>query len=221
MCPHDAHFSEGSMAWHGMDPQLLRRLDRFLFQISDWAHPLALAQFCSSVEEKDLNVELRRWLLMRHAPVSDLKLNDLILDWRSRLALLDADEWFNLGLALGVLPFCGRIHASLDGVFRRVLRERFSSQIIEQLDALPPPDSTQPRFLLGAGAWKRPEQIAAGGLSAVCDLEPHWSPAVQFRWSMQFDPRWLNVPACIGGLNESWLEHACKITFQDHPWLWS
>lgn len=209
----------------GWSAELVREVDRFLFGAPQWVHADALrARLDWPAEEPwgepTLAPSQLQQLTERAAPVAGIDLLQLTRDWRARLALLDAQRWLELGFTLSVLPFCGHVQRSMDGNFRRALRDQFGVDAAALLDAQAgkgPPL----QFKLGPGAWKRPELVAAGGVSAallqVCD----WGEAVRERFTLQFDPQILAAAPSVEGLDETWLEIACKLTLPDHPWLWS
>lgn len=209
----------------GWSADLVREVDRFLFGTSQWVNAEALRTGLHWMSDAPLSSEPPKpaqfqQLAERIAPVSGLHLEELTRDWHSRLALLDAKRWLDLGFTLSVLPFCGHVQRSMDGHFRRALREQFGADAAALLDEQAgkgPPL----QFMLGPGAWKNPQLVAAGGVSAAFTYLCDWSDAVRDRFSLQFDPQILAASPSVSGLDKTWLEIACKLTLQDHPWLWS
>jgi len=204
---------------------LVREVDRFLFGASHWVNADALQMQLNLAPDEALDpkalapAQFQR-LVDRVAPVAAMDLSRLTQDWHYRLALLDAKRWLDLGFTLAVLPFCGHVQRSMDGNFRRALREQFGGDAAALLDEQAgkgPPL----QFMLGAGAWKNPQQVAAGGVSAALAQLCDWDDAVRDRFTLQFDPKILAAPPSVVGLDKTWLEIACKLTLQDHPWLWS
>ncbi len=212
----------GPMAW---SKDLVQELDRFLFGASQWVHGDALRIGLKVMPDEPLALNplapaQTQRLTDRLAPVAAIDMLVLTKNWHSRLALLDARRWLDLGFTLSVLPFCGHVQRSMDGNFRRALREQFGGDAAALLDEQAgkgPPL----QFLLGPGAWKHPQQVAAGGVSAALLQLCDWGDVVRDRFAFQFDPQVLAAPPSVQGLNETWLEIACKLTLQDHPWLWS
>jgi hypothetical protein len=215
------------LQWPG---DLVRQVDRFLFGASQWVSPGALRariEATQAVPPNALPLDLQslsagqlQRLADRVAPIGDIELRRLTRDWHSRLALLDAQHWMDLGFTLSVLPFCGHVQRSMDGNFRRALRDQFGVDAAGLLDEQAGKGPAL-KFLLGPGAWKYPQRVAAGGVSAAMAQLCDWGGAVRQRFALQFDPQVLAAPASVEGLDETSLEIACKLTLQDHPWLWS
>ncbi len=209
---------------------LVSQVDRFLFGASQWVSPRALQEKIElsqpaalnavPLDLKSLSDEQIQRLADRVAPIGAIELRRLTRDWHARLALLDAQRWMDLGFTLSVLPFCGHVQRSMDGNFRRALRDQFGADAAALLDQQAGKGPAL-KFLLGPGAWKHPERVAAGGVRAAMTQLCHWGGAVRQRFALQFDPQVLAVPESVEGLNETSLEIACKLTLQDHPWLWS
>jgi len=216
-------------------PQEVRqRVDRFLFEAPRWVQPAALLSQPGLAPSASVSgmpggsfVQGQEWserqlqiLVGRLAPIKDIEPRRLMGHWSTRLCLLDASEWMRLGFALSVLPFCGQAQRSMDGHFRRALREHLGPEAPELLDALAgqgPPL----KFLLGPGAWRQPQQVACGGLRSAWEQLCDWGRPVRTRFSLGFDPQVWRYPASVEGLNEQSLEIACKLIWQEHPWLWS
>lgn len=209
---------------------LVRQVDRFLFGASQWVSPAALrarvesthalSQNATPLDLEHLSAAQLQRLADRVAPIGDIELRRLTRDWHSRLALLDAQRWMDLGFTLSVLPFCGQVQRSMDGNFRRALRDQFGADAVALLDEQAG-EGLAPKFLLGPGAWKHPQRVAAGGVRAAMTELCDWGGAVRQRFALQFDPHVLAAPPSVEGLDETSLEIACKLTLQDHPWLWS
>lgn len=204
---------------------LARALDRFLFGASQWVHEGALRARLHLAHEADAGpltlspVQCQR-LTDRIAPSTHIEVHRLAHNWRSRLALLDAQRWLDLGMTLSVLPFCGQAQRSMDGSFRRALRDRFGADAAALLDAQAGKGPAL-TCLLGPGAWKNPPAVAAAGVSAALLALGDWGSVVLDRFTLQFDPQVLKTAPSVAGLDDTWLEIACKLTLQDHPWLWS
>jgi hypothetical protein len=222
---HAEPLDQKSSSPRGWSGDLLREVDRFLFGATQCVHADALRVKLKMAPDQSLDPsallpgQFRR-LVERVAPGSAIDLFRLTQNWHSRLALLDAKLWLNLGFTLSVLPFCGHVQRSMDGNFRRALREQFGGDAAALLDEQAgkgPPL----QFMLGAGAWKQPQLVAAGGVSAAFSQLCHWDDAVRDRFTLQFDPMILAAPPSVAGLDKTWLEIACKLTLQDHLWLWS
>lgn len=209
----------------GWPQDLVREVDRFLFGAAQWVQADALSAGLKLGQDDPLNSQPMsppqfQRLTDRVAPVAAIDLQGLTRDWHARLALLDAKRWLDLGFTLSVLPFCGHVQRSMDGNFRRALREQFGGDAAALLDEQAgkgPPL----KFMLGAGAWKNPQLVAAGGVSAALSQLCDWGDAVRDRFILQFDPKILAATPSVDGLDKTWLEIACKLTLQDHPWLWS
>lgn len=217
-------------------PEARQRVGRFLFEAPKWVQPAALLSqpgWAASAAVGGVpgvsfsNAQGQVWserqlqiLADRLAPIKDIEPRGLMGHWSTRLCLLDASEWMRLGFALSVLPFCGQAQRSMDGHFRRALREHLGPEAPELLDALAgqgPPL----KFLLGPGAWRQPQQVACGGLRSAWDQLCDWGRPVRTRFSLGFDPQVWRYPASVEGLNEQWLEVACKLIWQEQAWLWS
>ena len=210
--------------------ELLQPLDRFLFGMVPSVNAEALAAWVATVlvprePQSRLAVEQLGFgqveqLLARVAPIHGIALTRLTRDWQSRLALLPPSEWFKLGFTLSVLPFCGHAQRSMDGNFRRALRDNLGPEGATVLDQYAG-RGRELEFLLGAGAWKNPELVATSGVRAAFEQVCPWGEPIRRRFLLQFSPRVFEGPASVAGLDETWLEIACKISLQDHPWLWS
>lgn len=215
------------MCW---PPELVKKVDRFLFGAAQWVHPAALqdrlmsqslgAESPPGLDGAPLAAQAIERLVARVAPVQDIRLGELTCSLPGRLALLDARDWLRLGLTVSSLPNCGRVHRSMDGHFRRTLREHLGPDAPALLDAQAGqgPELT---FSPGPGAWRHADQMAAAGMRAALDQVCAWSEPVQQRFALQFAPAVWATPPSVDGLNRKWLEVACKLTLQDHPWLWS
>ena len=217
-----------SASWS--DPALRSRIDDFLFSADRWADPVALARLCQSrpgqgvpgaaPDFEKLSAVQKRRLIAAHLPPKDIPLVELTRDWRTRLALLSAADWMKLGFAVSVLPFCGHVQRSMDGNFRRAVREAFGPTVWTELDSHPQA-SVELQFLLGPGAWKTTPAVAAGGVRCAIEQACDWPQPIRERVCLKLDPSVMEAPVSVRGLNPYWLEIACKITLQDHPWLWS
>lgn len=215
----------------GLENVALRdRVDDFLFSMERWVDPRALARYCEAKSgtpaqgfEGDFfklsDVQKRR-LISMYFPTKDMHLVNLTRDWRARLALLPASDWMKLGFAVSVLPFCGHVQRSMDGNFRRAVREAFAPTIWSELD-VHTSASVDLQFLLGHGAWKTTSAVAAGGVRCAIEQACDWPEVVRKRVCLKLDPVVMEAPVSVRGLTPYWLEIACKITLQDHPWLWS
>ena len=211
-------------------PELLPQLDRFLFDLVPALDLEALeARVMATVTPTDaprridfsrLQTPQIQRLLGRVAPIQGIALTRLCRDWQSRLALLPAGEWLKLGFAVSALPFCGHAQRSMDGNFRRALRDQLGPDATVALDACAGPQG-QPQFMLAAGAWKSPELVAMAGVRSAFEQACPWGEAIRRRFILQFPASLLETPASVAGLDETWLEIACKLSLQDHLWLWS
>ena len=74
----------------------------------------------------------------------------------------------------------------------------------------------------GSSAVKTPhiDGLAAGGMRSAVTQACGWPDPVRQRFALQFEPEELEAPPSVGGLDMTWLEIACKVSFPDHPWLW-
>jgi hypothetical protein len=151
-------------------------------------------------------------------PPRELPLNLLTGDLPGRLALLPRADWLRLGLCLALLPLRGQILRSMDGHFRRAVRQGLDEAVLAALDQRAGGDAV--RSLLGAGAWRTPAQVAAGGVVAALDQACDWPAPVRQRFELQFAAGELAQPPSVAGLDPHFLEIACKASWPDHPWLW-
>ncbi|WP_194944851.1 hypothetical protein [Limnohabitans sp. 2KL-3] len=202
------------------DQALYDALNRFVWHPEKWLRQTGLSVNAPSLKQMDVQT------IRRH--VSEIsKACDLPLAlWRSpeapgalRLALLSRDEWMRLGLVVSMLPMCGRAHGSIDGHFRRMVKQCLDQDGLEKLDHGFP--SAQLTTRLGPGAWRNAAGVALGGVSAIIHQICDWPEAVSNRFSLAFEPGELNKPPSVVGLNSEWMEFACKISWPDHPWLCS
>lgn len=209
--------------WSG--PALLREpLERFVFASDTWVRPRSLARHLGAPDPSAWGgapadaAGLRR-ALARALPPHRLDAGLLGRDLRGRLALLPRADWLRLGLCIAVLPFCGQIQRSMDGHFRRAVRQALDEAALQSLDQQGML-AERPTFLAGAGAWRTPALLAAGGVRSAMEQACGWPDPVRQRFALQFEPEELEAPPSVGGLNMTWLEIACKVLLPDHPWLW-
>lgn len=212
-------------------PAIRQRVERFLFQAPQWVQPEALvaqvpdnaslAGAFAFMEERSWSSHQVQILAARLAPIHGIQPHRLMGGWQARLALLDASEWTQLGFAISALPYGGQAQRSMDGHFRRALREQLGADAPQRLDALAGQLPPALKFRLGPGAWKQPQQVAWGGVRAAWDQVCTWDPAVRTRAGLGFKPEVLQSPASVVGLDEVGLEMACKLIWDEHPWLWS
>ena len=206
-------------------PEALRgHLERFFFDADQWANPQALASYLNVNNDFDWAADLHavavRKTVARHFQTGRLSIALLTNDFRGRLALLSHADWLRLGLCVAVLPYCGVIRRSMDGHFRRAIRQSLDEAAVAFLDQQGGVDDG-PAFLAGAGAWRTPQAVALGGVRAAIEQACGWSEPVRNRFYLHFDPQEREVPPSVGGLNSYWLELACKTIFPDPHWLWS
>jgi hypothetical protein len=209
-----------------VEPLFLEPLDRFFFATEGWVQAAALDRLVGAGGTASAGpatagdaAGLRR-AVARALPPRRLSPEMLTRDLRGRLALLPRADWLRLGLCLSALPFCGHILRSMDGHFRRAVRQALDEPALESLDRQ---DVAVGRveFLLGPGAWRTPERVALGGMRAALEQACLWPDPVRERFLLQFGPDELALPPSVVGLNLHWLEIACKASLADHPWLWS
>lgn len=207
-----------------LPPALREPLARFLFAPDTWVLPASLTALLGLADNPAPLARLDdagvRRVVARALPPRRLPLDLLTGDLQGRLALLDRAHWLRLGLCISVLPFCGRILKSMDGNFRRVVREALDERTLEALDRQADAVASI-AFVLGPGAWRAPERVAAGGVRAALEQACLWPDPVRQRFLLQFGPDELSGPPSVGGLNQQCLEIACKASLPDHPWLWS
>lgn len=207
---------------------LLERVGHFLFQAHQWVNPQAfIHQYTAHTGVLDekyrsmcAQIPPSQWpdLIAKIAPIKAIDSHRICQDWRSRLVLLPESDWLNLGLMVSVLPLRKNVHDSMDGHFRRVLRQHFSLDSLTLITESEVPESFQ--TLSPAGSWRNPDQMSAAGVRAVWDHVQDWDAPVRTRCALRFDPWVLDTPSSVTNLTSDILEVACKITFQDHPWLW-
>lgn len=209
--------------WRG--PAALREpLERFFFAPHTWVRPRSLARHLGPDEPAPEQISpghvasLQR-VVARALPPRRLDAGMLGRDLRGRLALLPRADWLRLGLCISVLPACGQIQRSMDGHFRRVVRQALDEATLQSLDQQGVL-AERPTFLAGAGAWRAPALLAAGGMRSAVEQACGWPDPVRERFALQFEPEELEAPPSVGGLDMTWLEIACKASLPDHPWLW-
>lgn len=210
-------------AWRGPEP-LRQPLERFVFAPHTWVRPRSLARhlgapFPAAWGTANADAAGVRRVMARALPPRRLDTSLLARDLRGRLALLPRTDWLRLGLCISVLPFCGQIQRSMDGHFRRVVREALGETALRDLDQYGA-QAERPIFLAGAGAWRAPAALAAGGVRSALEQACGWPDPVRKRFALQFEPEELEAPPSVGGLDMTWLEIACKASWPDHPWLW-
>lgn len=199
-------------------------LERFLFDADQWVMPRALLRDLGCADEADFDAAMSRQAIrtivaQRHQ-VGRLSVQLLAGDLRWRLALAPRDDWLRLGLCASLLPYCGRIRNSMDGHFRRVVREQFETSAIDLLEEHGGVGDL-PVFLAGAGAWRKSETVALGGIRSMLEQACGWPVTLRRRFNLQFEPEELDVSPSVGGLNGYWLEVVCRTMFPESHWLWS
>lgn len=208
-------------------PALQAPLVRFVFETDRWVRPDTLAAriagrgplAAGALPSRPDAAVLRR-AVAQACPPRCLSLDVLTADLRGRLALMPREQWQRLGLCVAILPASGHILRSMDGHFRRAVRQGLDERVLEALDQHA--DAADPvRLLLGAGAWRDPARVAAGGIRSLIEQACLWPDPVRERFVLQFEPHELAAPSAVAGLNFFWLEIACKALWPDHPWLWS
>lgn len=197
---------------------MLDAVDRFVWHPEKWLRQTALSGV--ELQVNMIGAPALRRHLSRRSRTCDLPLSE----WRSgqtagalQLALLSRDEWLRLGMVTSMLPMCGHARDSIDGNFRRVVKQCLDQDGLEKLDHGFPAGTLRSR--LGPGAWRDPSAVALGGVSAVLGQLCKWPQAVMNRFTLGFEPGELQRPQAVVGLNSEWMEFACKISWPDHPWL--
>jgi len=206
-------------------PTLLREpLERFVFAPDTWVRPRSLSRHLGAPSTYAWDgtppdaAGLRR-VMACALPPRRLDTGLIGRDLRGRLALMPRADWLRLGLCIAVLPFCGQIQRSMDGHFRRAVRQVLDEAALERLDQQAGL-AERPVFRAGAGAWRAPDLLAAGGVRSAVEQACGWPEPVRQRFALQFEPEELEALPSVGGLDMTWLEIACKVLLPDHPWLW-
>jgi hypothetical protein len=200
-------------------------LRQFFFETHTWVRPRALAQMMGGVAPtlqagRAVDAGWRR-VVAQLLPPRRLDADLLCRDLRGRLALLSRADWLRLGLCVCVLPFCGQIQRSMDGHFRRAVRQLLEEEAIQRLDQAVDALAERPVFRAGPGAWRAPDPLALGGVRAAMGQACPWPDSVALRVHLHFEPEDLEGADSVSGLDMTWLEIACKALWPDHPWLWS
>ena len=206
-------------------PEPLRApLARFVFDTDQWVMPAALMDDIGITRHELWNSlvvgKAIRITVAKHFPPNRLDLSLLTASLPGRLALLPRSDWLRLGLSLSFLPYCGHIRSSMDGHFRRAIREHLDETAVLTLEQHGEVDD-RPQFKAGPSAWRHPQIVALGGVRAGLEQVCRWPGAVRQRFELQFDSSERSVAPSVDGLNGYWLELACKIIFPQHHWLWS
>ena len=200
-------------------------LRAFMFETESWLRPRAVAAalgYTQAPPDAGLaNGPGWRRLTAQVAPPGRLDVDLVCADLRGRLALLSRTDWLRLGLCVCVLPSCGQIQRSMDGHFRRVVRQLLDEEAMAGLDRMEALPAERPVDLSSPGAWRAPEALAAAGLRAAMTQACRWTDPVRRRVELHFEPDELAGPPAVGGLDMRWMEIACKALWPDHPWLWS
>ena len=199
----------------------LSALDRFVWQPEQWLRRSDLPAGAPALGQFD--TASLRYVVNRHSSPRDLPLRQ----WQEggqvgllRLALLRREEWLRLGTVVAMLPMCGRARHSIDGHFRRVVKQCLDEDGLERLDH-DFPSLELPRSRLGPGAWRDTSAVSHGGIRAVLGQVCDWPDSVLNRFRLGFDVGELEQPPAVDGLTSEWMEFACKLSWPDHPWLWS
>ncbi|MEK9868145.1 MAG: hypothetical protein VW831_00355 [Gammaproteobacteria bacterium] len=199
-------------------------LARFIFDTDQWVMPAALMSDIGITQHEPWSSlvvgNVIRTTVARHFPPNRLDLALLTSGLAGRLALLPRAEWLRLGLTLSFLPYCGHIRNSMDGHFRRVIRENLDESSLLTLEQHGEVEE-RPQFKAGPGAWRHPQIVALGGVRAGLEQVCRWPGVVRQRFELQFDSNERSVEQSVHGLNGYWMELACKIIFPQHHWLWS
>lgn len=204
--------------------ELRAQLERFFFDVDQWVSLPALARqlnLSSTIEWAPLMTRsvVRRTVA---AHFQARRLNPALLtgELRGRLALLSRPDWLHLGLALALLPYGGGIRHSMDGHFRRAVRQAFDDATIDALDQRDTVEE-RPIFIGGPGAWRNQQVVALGGIRSAVEQACGWPDVVKERFYLQFEPSERSAPPSVDGVNGFWLEVACKTIFPNPHWLWS
>ncbi|MEY3007653.1 MAG: hypothetical protein RI942_1995 [Pseudomonadota bacterium] len=213
-----------SFALAGYSGELQIPLERFFFNVDQWVSTPALISELKLHSDaswaQDMNPSAVRKIVARHYRANRLSISLLTGSFKGRLALLSRDDWLRLGMFSAVLPHRSVIRHSMDGHFRRAVRQGFDEVVINSLEQLGSIEDG-PEFTGGAGAWRTPQRVALGGVIAAVEQACSWPDPIRARFYLHFEPDERGVPPSVVGLNSHWLELACKILFPKPHWLWS
>jgi len=213
-----------SSALVGYSSDLQIPLEQFFFNVDQWVNTHALIAELKVPNDafwaQDMNSSAVRKIVARHYRANRLSISLLTGSFRGRLALLSRDDWLRLGMCIAVLPQRGVIRRSMDGHFRRAVRQGFDEDVINSLEQLGSVEDG-PEFTGGAGAWRTPHRVALGGVIAAVEQACSWPDPIRARFYLHFEPQEREVPPSVVGLNCYWLELVCKILFPKPHWLWS
>ena len=216
--------SSAELSLFGCPGELRAQLERFLFDVDEWVSLPALARELKLSSAIDWAPLMTRSAVRKTvaAQFPSRRLSPALLtgELRGRLALLPRAEWLRLGLALALLPYCGGIRHSMDGHFRRAVRQAFDDATINALDQHDTVEE-RPVFIGGPGAWRNPQVVALGGVWSAVEQACGWPDVVKNRFYLQFEPNERSAPPSVNGVNGFWLEVACKTIFPNPHWLWS
>jgi hypothetical protein len=206
-------------------PEALRQaLMRFCFDTDQWVNTAALLEQLNlkRLHDRDLAItgHALKKVVGKHSHPARLDLALLTSELSGRLALMPRSDWLRLGICLSFLPYCGHIRVSIDGHFRRAVREHLDESALLMLEQHGEVQD-RPVFTAGVGAWRTPHLVALGGVRAGIEQACRWPDALMQRFLLQFETAERAVGPGVQGLNGYWLELACKTIFPRHPWLWS
>jgi len=206
-------------------PEALRSpLTRFCFDTDQWVNTAGLMDQLDLKRlhgwESKLTGDALKRVVGQYAYPARLDLALLTSELSGRLALMPRSDWLRLGVCLSFLPYCGHIRVSMDGHFRRAVREHLDESALLMLEEHGEVED-RPLFTAGAGAWRTPHLVALGGVRSGIEQACRWPDALRQRFLLQFDTAERAVRPSVQGLNGYWLELACKTIFPQHPWLWS
>jgi len=206
-------------------PEALQQaLLRFCFDTDQWVNTAALLKQLNLNRlhgwELGMSGDALKKFVGKHSNPARLDLALLTSELSGRLALMPRSDWLRLGICLSFLPYCGHIRVSMDGHFRRAVREHLDESALIMLEQHGEVED-RPVFIGGAGAWRNPHLVALGGVRAGLEQACRWPDVLRQRFLLQFDMSELAVKPTVQGLNGYWLELACKTIFPQHPWLWS
>ena len=186
------------------------RITHYLFAPSRWANAKKLVA------------------TMQQKPEQITQVNDAFLDlvgkslkpeltppffetFANRLVLLTIEEWQKLAICVALLPYSGKIARSMDGYFRRAVRDLADPEMVSQVDSLTL--ESKPVFV---GNWADVSTLTHGVINAVMDA-CDWPEPVKEYTLLRFED---SLPAAnIEQLTISQIEVACKISLPNLSWL--
>jgi hypothetical protein len=159
------------------------------------------------------NIHVARYHQNKVAPIQSFQAKDYTDTLAGRLLLLSEAEFHLLGFGIAILPYAGKIGKSIDGRFRKAVRSRFESSVIESIDS-----QCQNNHLFSKitnHGWSNIEEISLRGINALKTTNEF----NQYQLKI-LDYRFASIEPAVSNLTIEIVEDLCKISLPNLSWLW-